>query len=101
MSKLDELLDEISCGDWDDDHPLVLAARAELAALRQRAEDAEMIVRCYSHRWVYYFGTGETMCMVTVKPATLEVPETYQTALHRDPATGLPILTDEVRKAMQ
>lgn len=99
MSKLDELLHEYV--ELEGNLTLHRAARAELAALRQRAEDAEMIAMTNS---VYddspwYFQRGSSgqwlLCAYMDDPRQdVKIP------LVTNSATGLPILTDEARKAL-
>ena len=96
MSKLDELLDRAPFafdGSMESMFEVesIAAARTELAALRRRAEDAEMIARSLwrdpnSHGLCPAHGGGAWLGKLYMPP---------------DPATGLPILTDEARRALE
>lgn len=98
MSKLDELLDWIDGDDYGTPIMLGKEARTELAALRRRAEDAEMMLRGFVSMTITKsgpFGLGGAWLIwdgCLTKPPTI---------LPIGAATGLPILTDEARKAMQ
>lgn len=109
MSKLDELPE--GCATWLDAACQTLAgfhpslkqsatgareARAELAALRQRAEDAELLLRAIfdaelnaEHPFDWYFLNDRRIRF----EARFEVPF--------DSATGLPVLRDDVRKILR
>ena len=69
----------------------VKAARTELAALRRRAEDAEMLLRKIGPiGWWMNYDNGELWSPNELLPY----------GIHIDP-TGLPILTDEAREALK
>jgi len=102
VSKLDNQLGHsVYCGVWEAhiNAPCTCdldAARTELAALRRRAEDAEMIVRSIfdadlnadqTFDW-YFDGDGK-----------IQFPGRFVLAFDR--ATRLPILTDEAREALK
>lgn len=97
---------ECTCGRSD----ALLAARAELAALRRRAEDAEMIAKALSagiSTARSHFGrlsaqrSDDGLWAWTLRMDT-KIGETMRFLyLTNDPATGLPILTDEARKELK
>ena len=106
MSKLDDILDRAPyvyesmsiCNSFDADE--IKAARAELAALRRRAEDAEMIARAGLSGSPNDYRTSDgTWRFSIVDDCGNQTGLILR--LQHDPATGLPILTDEARKAMQ
>ena len=93
MSALDEAIAHL-CEDGYE--RTVSEARAELAALRQRAEDAEMIVRAIfdaelnaDHPFDWHFQSDGTISF------------TGRFVLKFDDVLGLPILTDEAREALR
>lgn len=91
MSDLDELLDWIEGDDYGPPIGIVQAARTELAALRRRAEDAEMLLRKIGPiGWWMNYDNGELWSPNELLPY----------GIHIDP-TGLPILTDEAREALK
>lgn len=84
----------------------VLIARTELAALRRRAEDAEMIVGlhgdCRFRVWAIRDYTTERYNLPRLwKIRCLAHGLSDGITLKADPATGLPILTDEARRALE
>jgi len=113
VSKIDDqLAHSIYCGVWEahhnDDGELqsgpcscdLQEARAELAALRQRAEDAEMIVKANADRdGNWYFER-----LRSGKWRLNNYGDTHhddvEIDLETNPATGLPILTAEARIAL-
>ena len=95
MSKLDELLNDHAAADEDEyvvrGYAEVDELRAELAALRRRAEDAEMMLRA-----AIKCGTA----VDTYGVLFMDNHPAFDCRFPIDPATGLPILTDEARKAL-
>lgn len=72
---------------------LVQDARTELAALRRRAEDAELIVRAKGHSRVQY-PDGTWVVNIRISDHVGYIAPV-------DPSTGLSVLTDEARKALK
>lgn len=106
VSKIDDqLAHSVYCGVWEahhnDDGELqsgpcscdLEAARTELAALRRRAEDAEMMLRA--------FASGDWLLDESEEGMFLWQPDDgIHIRIDKD-ASGLPIITDEAREALK
>jgi len=85
---------------WGENRKRVESARTELAALRRRAEDAELIANAALRGSPNDYRTSDgTWRFCVVDDCGGHTGQILR--LQHDPTTGLPVLTDEAREALK